>query len=368
MIAVILIAAVVFLSYANGANDNFKGVATLYGSNTASYRFSLLWTSVFTFLGASLSVILAATLIKNFSGKGLLPEDVINTNSFVIATAMAAASTVFVASKIGMPVSTTHALIGGLVGAGLLAAGSQVHFDKLGKAFMMPLLLSPLVAGLLSFLLYSVLHRIRVRKEISKELCVCYAKPLAPIANLNTIAIVSSPLIIAESQSCEAIYAGKIIGIPIQATVKNAHFLSAAVVCFSRGLNDAPKIAGLLLLLHMSDMRLALLGIAVAMIIGGLLHSKKIAGTMSKNITSLNHGQAFSANFITGCLVLAASFFALPVSTTHVSVGSIFGIGLKTGKNNKKVAMQILLSWVLTLPVAIVFSMLYYFIFSSLKL
>lgn len=368
MITIVIITVVLFLSYSNGANDNFKGVATLYGSNTASYRLSLLWTSVFTFLGAALSVILAAALIKKFSGKGLIAEEVISTHRFVVAVALAAATTVLSASRIGMPVSTTHALIGSLIGAGLIAIGTQIQFQQLGKAFLLPLLLSPVLSAVLSFLLYSALHLVRLRSGIQKEICVC--KPVVAVQTINSgmHVIASSPVIIADGEKCKEEYAGKLIGIPLQPAVRAGHFFSAATVCFARGLNDAPKIAGLLLLLHLNDMRLALLSIAIAMIAGGLLHSKKIAETMSKKITPLNQGQAFSANFITGSMVVAASFWGLPVSTTHVSVGSIFGIGLKTGQRNNKVISQILLSWLLTLPVAIAFSALFYFILSFVNI
>jgi len=309
MIAVIIFTVVLFLSYSNGANDNFKGVATLYGSNTATYRFSLQWTSVFTFLGAALSVILATTLIKKFSGKGLIAEDIINTHRFVIAVALAAAATVLLASRIGMPVSTTHALIGSLVGAGLIAVGMQLHFQQLGKSFLLPLLLSPLIAALFSFLFYSFLHRIRLQTGIEKEICFC--KPVTVVQTLNPQMqlLAAAPVVMADGEMCKEKYSGKLIGIPLQSFVRNAHFFSAATVCFARGLNDAPKIAGLLLLLHLGDMRLALLAIAIAMVVGGLLHSKKIAETMSKKITPLNEGQAFSANFITGGMVVAASFF-----------------------------------------------------------
>ena len=94
--------------------------------------------------------------------------------------------------------------------------------------------------------------------------------------------------------------------------------------------------------------------------LGGLLNARRVAETMSNKITDLNHGQGFSANLVTGFLVIFASNLGVPVSTTHVSVGSIFGIGLVTGKRNTKVIGSILLSWVITLPVAMAFSALAY--------
>ncbi len=85
---------------------------------------------------------------------------------------------------------------------------------------------------------------------------------------------------------------------------------------------------------------------------------------MSKKITPLNHGQGFTANIVTGALVVFASRLGMPVSTTHVSVGSLFGIGLITRKANVRVVSEILLSWVLTLPIAAILSGSIYWAFN----
>jgi PiT family inorganic phosphate transporter len=82
---------------------------------------------------------------------------------------------------------------------------------------------------------------------------------------------------------------------------------------------------------------------------------------MSQKITDMNHGQGFASNLCTGLLVISASWFGLPVSTTHVAVGSLFGIGLTTGKANPKVMVGIVLSWIITLPCAALIGALLYF-------
>ena len=92
------------------------------------------------------------------------------------------------------------------------------------------------------------------------------------------------------------------------------------------------------------------------MALGGLLNARKVAETMSKRITAMNHGQGFTANLTTAILVVFASLSGLPVSTTHVSVGSLFGIGLTTGQANLRVINAIVLSWLVTLPCAAVFA------------
>ena len=87
---------------------------------------------------------------------------------------------------------------------------------------------------------------------------------------------------------------------------------------------------------------------------GAKERADKVAETMSKKITTMNHGQGLIANLTTAILVVLASLFGLPVSTTHVSVGSLFGIGLTTGKANVSMISAIVLSWVATLPCAAV--------------
>jgi len=85
-----------------------------------------------------------------------------------------------------------------------------------------------------------------------------------------------------------------------------------------------------------------------------LLNARRVAETISKKITTMNHGQGFTANLTTAILVVLASFFGLPVSTTHISVGALFGVGLTTGKANSRMMSAIVFSWLITLPCAAV--------------
>jgi inorganic phosphate transporter, PiT family len=124
----LVLLAVLFLAYSNGANDNFKGVATLFGSGTTNYRKALAWATVTTLAGSFLALLLARGLVETFKGKGLVPDAVTLQPAFVLAVSFGAALTVLLATWTGLPVSTTHALTGGLLGAGLMAAPDQVRF------------------------------------------------------------------------------------------------------------------------------------------------------------------------------------------------------------------------------------------------
>src|SRR5947209_6894703 len=143
---VLLVLATLFLAYANGANDNFKGVATLYGSGTTTYRRALAYATVAALLGSVAALFLGEGLAAAFGGKGLVPDDVARSGSFASSVALGAALTVILATFLGLPVSTTHALTGALVGAGFVAVGKDVNLAKLGKAFFLPLLVSPVVS------------------------------------------------------------------------------------------------------------------------------------------------------------------------------------------------------------------------------
>src|SRR5205823_13263151 len=105
--------------------------------------------------------------------------------------------------------------------------------------------------------------------------------------------------------------------------------------------------------------------VAVAIAFGGLLAARRVAETMGHGITPMNAGHGFAANLATAILVVLASVFALPVSTTHVSVGSLFGIGLLTGQANAKTVIGIILSWLITLPLAATLSAVAYLAISN---
>ena len=135
---------------------------------------------------------------------------------------------------------------------------------------------------------------------------------------------------------------------------------------FARGLNDTPKIVGLLIIINTLEIQWSMIIIALIMAIGGLINAKKVGVTISKKITPMNSGQGFTANLVTGLLVTTASIHGMPVSTTHVSVGSIFGIGTVTKKADRNTIGKILLSWLLTLPIAAIISALLFRILQTL--
>ena len=152
----------IFLAYVNGANDNFKGVATLFGSNSTSYKTALTWATLTTFAGSICALILSSGLVAAFSGKGLVPDTLIHTPGFGLAIIMGTSGTVFFATRLGIPISTTHAIIGSLVGVGM-SATAGVNSSQLSKAFLTPLIVSPLLAVGFAVVFYPAFRFLRLR-------------------------------------------------------------------------------------------------------------------------------------------------------------------------------------------------------------
>lgn len=351
----------VFLAFSNGANDNFKGVATLLGSKTASYKIALSWATVTTFAGSLVAFFLAQKLMSNFSGKGLVPDQVVQLTSFSVSVALAAALTVFLATRFGFPISTTHALTGALVGTGLLASPDGVNTEKLFSAFFLPLLVSPFLAILGTAAVYPIFSYARRRLGVSRESCLCIGNEVLVMApstlprgtSAAVLQVQCCPQIsVGTSVTCEERYVGQVWGLSAKAVLDASHFLSAGLVSFARGLNDTPKIAAILLAGGSMTAMPSIAAVAVVMAAGGILFARRIANTMSYQITEMNDGQGFSANFVTSLIVIGASQLGMPVSTTHVSCGSLFGIGTVTKQAHWRSIAKIVTAWVTTLPVA----------------
>lgn len=355
MTALILI-GVVLLAFANGANDNFKGVATLFGSGATNYRRALIWANLTTLMGSIVAVFLAEGLLKKFSGRGLISAELASHSSFGASVALGAGATVLLATRVGMPISTTHSLIGAIIGAGFVA-GEMANWNKLAADFVLPLLLSPLLAGTLTVVAYWLLHQFRERSGVCQETCFCVGTEIIEVTSgrLNSVTAMSRveqlTLIVGSSVSCRSRYLGQLWGIEVGRVLEGLHFLSAGLVGFARGFNDTPKIAALLLVIPFIPPQLCGLLAGVAILIGGWVAARRVAEVISHKITPMNDGQGLTANAVTSSIVIAASFFSLPVSTTHVSCGSLMGIGAVTGEGNWRLILKILGAWGITLPV-----------------
>ncbi len=352
----LLLGAIFFLAFANGANDNFKGVATLWGARRAGYGATLAWATTFTFLGSLGAFYVSNGLVAIFSGSKLVPSAVARDPHFITAVALGVAVTVFLAGRLGAPISTTHAIAGALAGTALLAAGLHgVRYATLLHSVAVPLLFSPLLAMACTLALFPLAERLVRSRD-----CVCLTETQAPAlvdssGRTGTLAILRGGLRqvgLRWSHTKDCMTGTELARARIS---EGLHWLSAASISFARGLNDTPKIVALVGTLGSVAPGTPYLAVALAMALGGMVGARRVAETMSRRITPFDPPQALSANFLTAMLVGFASHLGLPVSTTHVAVGSVLGVGLHRRKEaNWGKARAIAGAWLITLPTAAV--------------
>lgn len=355
----VLVIAVLALAAANGANDNFKGVASLYSTATAGYWTCLIWGSLMTFLGALSSAWLAHALLVAFTGKGLVPELVVDNFRFGIAVASGAMLTVALAAARGWPISTTHALVGAMVGVGVIAVGMAVNFSSLGGSILLPLLASPLIAFVPAWLLAKWLRR---RSEPTVDRCVCIdtRQGVVPAADAASMFLQSSnTMVMEETEQCQQRGLHPVLR-RVWPRADIVHFIAAGLVSFSRGMNDTPKMAALLLPIGTIDPQIAVSLAGTAMLIGGLFGARRIADTLGVRLARLHRRPGLIASLITALLVGTASFNGLPVSTTQVVGGALAGSGSSDGTLDRRVAASIGFAWIVTLPIGLVFGAVIY--------
>lgn len=354
--AVLLLALVATLAWANGSNDNGKGVATLVGYGVASPRRALVYACVTTMLGGIVSFWLAGGMLKGFSGAWLFGG--VNLDArFYIAVLIGACGWVLLASRTGMPVSTTHAIIGALCGAGLIAFGrASVQWSALGMRFAVPLAISPLLSLTLvyvaAFPVLWIVSRTAAR-------CACVVQRPSTVAGVEAGAITAAAAIpVLTTGSVEKCAEESPTVMVSGSSAANAiHWLSAGMIGFARGWNDTPKIAALAMIALAGTAHGTAICFAVvllAMAAGGLIAGRRVLETMSSKLTPLPLAGSLTASLVTATLVGLASWRSLPVSTTHVATGSIIGAGLQhdpAAVRWTKVG-EIVLSWLVTLPIA----------------
>ncbi|HET8628916.1 MAG TPA: inorganic phosphate transporter [Thermomicrobiales bacterium] len=302
-VAALGLGATLALAFANGANDVSKGIATLAGAGVADYGRATRWGGLWPGAGALAAAALARALVATF-GAGFLAGGAGLGPAAALAVLLGALAWVLLATRTGLPVSTTHALAGAIVGVGVASVGAGgVAWGTLGRTIALPLLASPLLAVGLGLPAYALVRRLPAR---------------APLGAL--------------------------------------HWLSSGATSFARGLNDTPKIVALGAGFAVGAGRApwwAFLAIAAVMVAGSWAGGRRVTRTLAERVTRLDDREGLAANLATAALVGAASRLGLPVSTTHVASGAIAGVGARRGRRavRWRTVGELALAWVVTLPV-----------------
>lgn len=290
-----------WLAFENGGNDTAKGVATVVAGRLLDYRRALWLGAGATMLGSLAALWVTAGLLKLFS-TGLLAGGARLPAALGLAVPAGAMLWVCLATRLALPVSTTHAITGAVMVGGAAALGlNQVLWGALGTKVVVPLLGGPLLALVCGWGLWAAIRGMRPGRLLSA-----------------------------------------------------LHIASAAAASFARGLNDTPKIAALGYFLGGGQGQLTALFLTTgaATALGGLLRGLPVARVLAEKVADLDSRSALCANIAAALLVGAASPLGLPVSTTHVSTAAIAGMGLRRGGVRWPVLRAIALSWLATLPLA----------------
>ena len=307
LLGVIILLAIVF-SFTNGFHDTANSIATVVATRVLSPRQAILMAAVLNFAGA-----LSGTAVATTVGKGIIDPNA-STQMVIITALVGAIAWNLITWYFGIPSSSSHALIGGLVGAALAFQGSGALNRSGLETIVMALLTSPLLGFALGFALM--------------------------VAILWIVAVQSPHTV-------------------------NVHFrrlqlLSSAFMSFSHGSNDAQKTMGIITMALFSYGAIGSFQVplwvmvlsAVSMAIGTSAGGWRIIQTMGHKIIKLEPIHGFAAETSAATVIQLASHFGLPVSTTHVISGSIMGVGASRRVSAVRwgVAGNMFVAWVLTIP------------------
>jgi inorganic phosphate transporter, PiT family len=373
----VTIALGVLLAYANGSNDVSKGIATLAGSGVTNYRRAILWGTAWTGLGGFAGALLAGAMVSTF-GKGLLASGIVPTLAAAIATILGAAAWVAFATSAGLPVSTTHAIVGSVVGVGTIAYGfSGVNWAVVGGKIALPLLLSPIVALIATtVVLRSWKYFATPSGNIGECLCAEVESSQLSMATApdgivaSFLTNVPSFKLTVDSQRACAVERPAAFRI----TINDLHWLTSGATSFARGMNDAPKMVAIVLATTALPTSIpgfrsvAFLVVTLGMVAGSWIAGRRVTTVLAEEVTPMDHRGGFVANLVTAALVGPGAALGLPMSTTHVSSGAIIAVGSQSAAGLKwKTVREILLTWVVTLPAAALLGILFYALLHELR-
>jgi inorganic phosphate transporter, PiT family len=308
-IAVIAVALV--FDYTNGFHDAANAIATSVSTRALTPRVALLMAAVMNFVGAFLGTKVAKTVFSV-----LEPPQGEHALVVVLAALLGAISWNLITWYFGLPSSSSHALIGGLVGAGL-AGGVTVHWDKVVDKVVIPMLLSPVVGGVLAFLLMlAILWGFRRKRPR-----------------------------------------------PINRGFRAAQTVSASAMALGHGLQDAQKTMGVIVLAlvtagYQDDFSIpwwVVVLSAAAISLGTYSGGWRIMRTLGRRIIHLDPPGGFAAETVASSILYTTAYvFEAPISTTQAITGSIMGVGATKGRRGVRwgVAGNIFVAWVLTIPMA----------------
>src|SRR5690554_5776296 len=394
-----------FMAWGIGANDVANAMGTSVGSRALTIKQAILIAIVFEFLGA----FLAGGSVTQTIRSGIVDPSMITPEQMVIgmlAALLAAGSWLLIASLKGWPVSTTHTIIGAVIGF----AAVGVSMESVRWAGVIPIVsswvISPLLAGSIAFMIFMSVHKLILDTDDpfanAKRYIPLYMFAVGFIIALMTLTkgLKHVGLDLTDLQSFGlSVLSGLVvtdIGVVLMSRIKDEvsgksnlngvervfailMIFTACAMAFAHGSNDVANAVGPLAaivgVLKSGAIQaestvpgwVLLLG-AIGIVVGLATYGYRVITTIGKHITELTPSRGFAAELAAASTVVGASGLGLPVSTTHTLVGAILGVGMARGiaALNLKVIGTIFTSWVVTLPAGAILSIIYFFIFSTI--
>jgi len=382
-----------YMSWNIGANDVANSMASAVGAKAITIRQAVFIAGILNVVGATF----LGSHVTDTIRKGIVSTDILSDPHLALIGALSAllASALWVsfATWKSLPVSTTHSIVGAMIGFGIMAGGfSVINWGKLG-AVVLSWIISPVFSLVISFCMFKIIVRlILVKKDSFAQalklspifvglacfvvvLSFVFKTPLGKSLSIGTptaiiIALLAAALMGIIGSAIIKKLISKDLSNDVEEIFKRIQIGTSCYVALAQGANDVANAIGPLAVIYflvttgsvgakvpVPFFLLMFGGVGIAC--GISMAGHRVMETLGTKITTLTNTRGFSVDFAAATTVLAASKMGLPVSTTHAAVGGVLGVGLAHGFEavNFRIILQIMLYWVLTVPVAAVTSM-----------
>jgi PiT family inorganic phosphate transporter len=394
----------IFMAWGIGANDVANAMATSVGSKALTIRQAILVAAVFEFLGAVLA------------GGGVtatIRQEIVDVDHFtdrvellvygMLASLLAAGTWLLIASRKGWPVSTTHSIVGAIVGFAAVGIGVEaVQWPKVGT-IVMSWVISPLTAGIIAFLIFASVQRLILRQEdpLAKAkryvpfyiffaaFTVTLVTILKGLTHVGLNVSTGTSYLIATAIAASIAIVGAIVIRriqPVRKLDKKQHFytvervfgvlmiVTACSMAFAHGSNDVANAIGPVAAVIAAAQSgvvgskaalpiwVLVLG-GVGIVIGLATFGRRVIATVGEKITQLTPSRGFAAELAAATTIVIASGTGLPISTTHTLVGAVLGVGMARGIEaiDLRVVGRIFASWLITVPAGALLSIIFFY-------
>lgn len=371
------------LNFVNGLNDASHSIATVVATRALSPGHAVLLTALCNLIGPYLFTTAVAATI----GTAIVSQAGLTPLSIIVAMS-AAISLVFVATRIGIPISSSHAMVGGLIGAGIAVAGLSViilpSFQSLSEVLLYGI--AGAIIGAIGLGLFTASFREDVRfGALLGALCgASLVIPLMMLLGMVRIGGLLAVVLFIFISPVIGMTGGFLFDILISHLFRHSrqnrmkrifqplHVIACLVQATAHGANDGQHAVGVITALLVSSGILAsfavpgwvLLSSAIAIGLGTCFGGWRVVDKMAKEITKIRPYQGFCAATASSAILVSVTHWGIPVSSTHAINGAIIGVGATRGKNavQWRVVREMVTAWIITIPLAMTVAGLMYVI------